>query len=381
MPSRRVLTWPDDGIFKSEWHLPTQGSYAMGPRIINSIGFRRCQMRSYAGIDLHATNSYLGIIDTDDKRLFGKRLPNQLDTIRSALKPFGKGLAGVVVESTYNWYWLVDGLQSVGFKVHLANPSAIKQYEGLKHTDDQSDSFWLAHMLRLGILPEGYIYPRKDRPIRDLLRRRLLFVKQRTSQILSLQSMATRNLGINISSNEIKKMKEASAQHLFDDPDLAFTAMNNISTINFLKTKIRNIEKRILSKTRLSPQIEVLTTIPGVGNILGLTITLEVGDIGRFAKAGNYSSYCRCVKSERTSNKKKKGEGNRKNGNKYLSWAYVEAAHLATRFCPEAKRFYQRKMAKSNGAVATKALANKLARASYYMMRDQVPFDKDKLFC
>jgi transposase len=131
----------------------------------------------------------------------------------------------------------------------------------------------------------------------------------------------------------------------------------------------------------LSPQIEVLTTIPGVGNILGLTITLEVGDIGRFAKVGNYSSYCRCVKSERTSNKKKKGEGNRKNGNKYLSWAYVEAAHLATRFCPEAKRFYQRKMAKSNGAVATKALANKLARASYYMMRDQVPFDKDKLFC
>jgi len=338
-------------------------------------------MRSYAGIDLHATNSYLGIIDTDDKRLFGKRLPNQLDTIRSALKPFGKGLAGVVVESTYNWYWLVDGLQSVGFKVHLANPSAIKQYEGLKHTDDQSDSFWLAQMLRLGILPEGYIYPRKDRPIRDLLRRRLLFVKQRTSQILSLQSMASRNLGINISSNEIKKMKEASAQHLFDDPDLAFTAMNNISTINFLKTKIKNIEKRILSKTRLSPQIEVLTTIPGVGNILGLTITLEVGDIGRFVKAGNYSSYCRCVKSERTSNKKKKGEGNRKNGNKYLSWAYVEAAHLATRFCPEAKRFYQRKMAKSNGAVATKALANKLARASYYMMRDQVPFDKDKLFC
>ena len=338
-------------------------------------------MRSYAGIDLHATNSYLGIIDTDDKRLFGKRLPNQLDTIRSALKPFGKGLAGVVVESTYNWYWLVDGLQSVGFKVHLANPSAIKQYEGLKHTDDQSDSFGLAHMLRLGILPEGYIYPRKDRPIRDLLRRRLLFVKQRTSQILSLQSMATRNLGINISSNEIKKMKEASAQDLFDDPDLAFTAMNNISTINFLKTKIKNIEKRILSKTRLSPQIEVLTTIPGVGNILGLTITLEVGDIGRFVKAGNYSSYCRCVKSERTSNKKKKGEGNRKNGNKYLSWAYVEAAHLATRFCPEAKRFYQRKMAKSNGAVATKALANKLARASYYMMRDQVPFDKDKLFC
>ncbi|MDY6911907.1 MAG: IS110 family transposase [Chloroflexota bacterium] len=338
-------------------------------------------MRSYAGIDLHSTNSYLGIIDTDDNRLFGKRLPNELDTIRSALKPFGKGLTGVVVESTYNWYWLVDGLQSAGFKVHLANPSAIKQYEGLKHTDDRWDSFWLAHMLRLGILPEGYIYPKKHRPTRDLLRRRLLFVRQRSAQILSFQSMATRNLGVNISSNEIKKMKEASVQQLFDDPDLAFTAVTNISTINFLKTKIRDIEKRILAKAKLSRQFMTLNTIPGVGNILALTIMLEVGDISRFAKAGNYGSYCRCVKSEKISNKKKKGEGNRKNGNKYLSWAYVEAAHFAARYCPEAKRFYQRKKAKRNGAVATKSLANKLARASYYMMRDNVPFDKDKLFC
>jgi transposase len=230
-------------------------------------------------------------------------------------------------------------------------------------------------------LPEGYIYPKQHRPIRDLLRRRLLFVRQRTSQILSLQSMITRNIGIHIAGNEIKKMKESSAQHLFDDPDLTFTAENNISTINFLKIKISNIEKRILAQTKLSPQFVLLNTIPGIGNILGLTIMLEVGDISRFAKAGNYSSYCRCVNSERTSNKKKKGEGNRKNGNKYLSWAYVEAAHFAIRSCPEARRFYQKKMAKSNGAVATKALANKLARASYYMMRDQVPFDKDKLFC
>ena len=338
-------------------------------------------MKSYAGIDLHAGNSYLGIIDNRDKRLYAKRLPNCLDTIQSALQPFRKSLAGIVVESTYNWYWLVDGLQGAGFKVHLANPAAIKQYEGLKHTDDQWDSFWLAHMLRLGILPQGYIYPRENRPIRDLVRRRLLFVRQRSAQILSLQSMVTRNLGIEISSNEIKKMKETSAQTLFDDPDLAFTAMNNISTINFLKTKIRSIEKRVLAKTGLSPQFEVLTTTPGIGNILGLTIMLEVGDIGRFSKAGCYSSYCRCVNSEKISNQKKKGEGNRKNGNKYLSWAYVEAAHFAIRFCPGAKRFYQRKMAQSNCAIATKALAKKMSRANYYMMRDQVAFDKDKLFC
>jgi len=120
--------------------------------------------------------------------------------------------------------------------------------------------------------------------------------------------------------------------------------------------------------------------MPGVGHILGLTVMLEADDFSRFESPGNYASYCRCVKSERTSNKKKKGEGNRKNGNKYLAWAYVEAAHLIICFCPQANAFYQHKKAKTNGAIATKALANKLARATFCMMRDQTMFDVKKIF-
>jgi transposase len=284
------------------------------------------------------------------------------------------------VESTYNWYWLVDGLQSAGHKLHLANPSAIQQYEGLKHTDDKWDSFWLAHMLRLGILPEGYIYPKKQRPIRDLLRRRLFFVQKRTSHIMSLQSMFTRHLAGKISSNDIKKLKPESADQLFKDPYVALAAQNNIDTIRFLTTKIRNMENMILPKAKMQKPFQILTSTPGIGRILGLTIMLEVGDIHRFHAVGNYASYCRCVKSTKISNNKKKGQGNRKNGNKYLAWAYVEAAHLIIRHCPEANRFYQRKKAKANGAVATKALANKLARANFYMLKDQVAFDKEKLF-
>ena len=131
---------------------------------------------------------------------------------------------------------------------------------------------------------------------------------------------------------------------------------------------------------KLEKQYEVITSIPGIGPVLGLTIMLEVDDISRFPAPGNYASYCRCVKSEKTSNKKKKGKGNQRNGNKYLAWAYVEAAHMIIRFCPEANRFYQRKKAQRNGAVATKALANKLARASYCMLRNQTPFDLKKVF-
>jgi transposase len=239
-------------------------------------------METYAGIDLHSSNNFIGVINDKDKILYGKRHSNRLDDVLRALDPFQDSLQGVVVESTFNWYWLVDGLQEHGYAVHLANPSAIQQYEGLKHTDDQWDSFWLAHMYRLGILPEGYIYPKEHRAVRDLLWRRLLFVKHRTSHILSLQSMISRNLGLKMSGREIKKLKPEDIGGLFDCPNLEFMANNSLVAINFLKKIILDIEKRVKSQVNMRKEFLMLLTIPGIGNILGLTIMLEVGDIGRF---------------------------------------------------------------------------------------------------
>lgn len=337
-------------------------------------------MKTYAGIDLHSSNNYIVVIDDKDKRLFEKRLPNTIEDVSTALKPYKKSLVSVVVESTYNWYWLVDGLQTLGYPISLANPNAIQQYDGLKHTDDKWDSFWLAHMVRLNILPTGYIYPKETRAVRDLLRRRLLYVHEKTTHILSLQSMIVRNLGSRLSGNNIKKLKLDDIQKMFDSEYLAFTAIKHIETIDFLKKAIKDIEKKVLAMASLKKEFELLKTIPGIGVILALTIMLEVGDINRFEKVGNYSSYCRCVRSDKESNGKKKGENNKKNGNKYLSWAYVEAANFSIRYSPEAQRFYQKKKAKRNGIVAIKAVSNKIARASYYIMRDQVPYDEKKLF-
>jgi len=161
-------------------------------------------MGLYEGIDLHSTNSYLGILDDEDKRIFKKKLDNDPELILTALQPYQEEIAGVVVESTFNWYWMVDLLMDEGYRVHLANPSAIKRYEGLKHSDDRHDAFWLAHMLRLGILPEGHIYPKEERPVRDLLRKRGHLVKLRTSLILSLQGIIHRNCGFKMNANKIK---------------------------------------------------------------------------------------------------------------------------------------------------------------------------------
>jgi transposase len=218
-----------------------------------------------------------------------------------------------------------------GYKVHLANPSAIKQYEGLKHSDDARDAFHLAELLKLGILPEGYIYPKEERPVRDLLRKRSQLVRQRTMNILSFKNLVSRNLGIKMSSNDIKKMLEEDVKGMLKEEHLILAGRANIATMRFLMDRIKEIEKAVLKVAALKDEYKKLQTAPGIGTILALTIMFGTGDIIRFPSVGNYVSYCRCVGSTRISNGKSKGEGNRKNGNKYLSWPYVEAANLAIR--------------------------------------------------
>ena len=135
------------------------------------------------------------VIDEQDKRLFDKRLNNDLSATLEVLSPFRESLHSVAVESTFNWYWLVDGLQEAGFKVQLVNTAAVGQYDGLKYSGDHQDAFHLAHLMRLGILPTGYIYPKAQRAVRDLLRRRLSLVRAASTQLISVQSQIWRSTG------------------------------------------------------------------------------------------------------------------------------------------------------------------------------------------
>lgn len=167
---------------------------------------------------------------------------------------------------------------------------------------------------------------------------------------------------------------------LIDDKHIQMAINSNLTIINVLNQQIEKIETTIKQRMALKPEFQSLLTIDGIGDTLGMTIALETGDISRFEHVGNFASYCRCVDSQRLSNGKKKGTNNQKNGNKYLAWAFVEAAHSIIRHNKVAYRFYQRKRAQKNGALATKALAHKLARAAYYVMRDGVPFKPELLF-
>ena len=334
----------------------------------------------YSGIDLHSNNSVVVVSDEVDRVLVRRRVSNDAAAILALLAAHREELVGVVVESTYNWYWLVDALQAAGYRVHLANTAAIKRYEGLKHSGDEDDAAYLAHLLRLGILPSGYICPPAARAVRDLARKRMQLVRSRTAQVLSVENMLSRETGAGMRSRAVQRLTAQAVEGFGFNPEVERSMCANVAVIRTLNREIDKLEQRLHQCVRLRPEFCLLTSVPGIGPTLATLIMLEVGTIERFAAVGNFASYARCVDSARLSNGKKKGQGNVKNGNAYLAWAFVEAANFTRRYCVEAQRFYDRKKARTNGVVATKALAHKLARACYHMLKEQKPFDVKRCF-
>jgi len=333
-----------------------------------------------AGIDLHSNNLVVGLVDQDGQRLAHCKLECRLEPVLEFLKPYKERLDTVAVESTYNWYWLVDGLAVENYPVVLANPAKIDQYSGIKHADDKNDAFFLAELARLKILPTGYIYDARLRPVRDLLRRRLSLVHQRTSLLLSFKSLFTRTTGQLMELREVKALTVEQAAKLYEHPANQLIAEVQMQHIQGLSESIGRLEKAVLKVAQDLPSYPKLTTLPGVGLILGMTITMETGEIGRFAGPGNYASYCRAVDSQRLSNGKKKGDNNHKCGNTYLGWCYVEAAHFSCRTDERCRRWYDRKAARTNPVIATKALACKLSKAAWFLMAEQVNYDPKRVF-
>lgn len=333
-----------------------------------------------AGMDLHSNNVVIGIMDLDGKRVASQKVACELKEVVKFLAPFKKRLEKIAVESTYNWYWLVDGLEALKYPVVLANPAGMEQYNGIKHADDTNDAFFVAELLRLNILPTGHIYDSQLRPVRDLLRRRLTLVHHRTALMLSFKSLYTRTTGQEMSLSQLKEMEIREAQQLYTHPANQLIAGMQIKHIEELAESIAKIEKGVMASARELPFYTNLLSLPGVGKILGMTITMEVGEIKRFADPGNFASYCRTVEAKRTSNDKKKGANNAKCGNRYLAWAFVEAANFAKRFDEQCRKWYDRKAAKTSNVIATKALACKLAKAAWYLMAKETTYDPVRMF-
>lgn len=337
--------------------------------------------RLYCSMDLHSNNVVIVVTDESSKMLINKKVRNNLPSILEILEHFRPYLTSIAIESTYNWYWLADGLEDNGYSVCLVNTAAVKAYNGNKHTDDTDDARFLCDLQAMDRLPTGYIYPRQDRAIRDMLRRRSLYVKQRTAQMLSTQNLFARQTGKTHSFRKILEYEDDTLYQLLAYDANVITTKLQCETRDHLTKQIRDIEKVILGHIRPRPGFTNLQTIPGVGPILGITIMLETGNISRFHKCGNYVSYCRCAPSKRMSNNKPKGKNNTRNGNPYLSWAFIEAAAHAIGCCPRARKYYDRKLRRTQiTAVAMKSVAAKLSKAAFFVMANNQEFMLEKAF-
>ena len=335
----------------------------------------------YAGIDLHSNNLVVATVEKSGKRLGHRRLPCSLSEVLEYLSQDMPGkIKEIAVESTYNWYWLVDGLKHAGYSVKLANPAGMVQYNGLKAANDKTDAYFIAELLRLGILPCGTILEPSVRAVRDLLRRRQLMVSKRTSLFLALKNQYIRAHGQNLPLKQVKSSNPDEMAELFGNRHERLAAEITKEQIEHLDESIKRIERACWKEAQKLHGYRSLNTLPGIGLVLSGVISLETADISRFASPENYASYCRTVAAKKESNGKKKGGNNAKCGNKYLAWAFIEAANLARRHDENARRWFDRKAAKTSKIVATKALACKLSKAAWHMMRHGGSYDPVRLF-
>ncbi len=242
-------------------------------------------MKLYGGIDLHSNNSVVALLDEDERLVYRKRLANDAPSILEALAPYREAIVGLVVESTYNWYWLMDALMEAGYPVHLANTAALVQYSGLKYSDDDSDARWLAQMLHRGLLAEGYIYPKEDRAVRDLLRRRSRLVQQHTANLLAIQNLFARDRGRSLNAKEVKRLAPETVPRLLPDPNQALAVQATLLPIRGLEAAIDLLEREALAQVRLRPAYRHLPGPDGVfapsGTSRPLPITRAVASLAR----------------------------------------------------------------------------------------------------
>lgn len=337
----------------------------------------------YCGIDLSARDSHLCVVDESLSIHLQQKVANDLLRISYLLEPFKPHLQ-IVVESTFNWYWLVDGLQASGFDVCLAHTLALSMITKAKVKTDRRDAFTLAKLLRAGVIPKAYIYPASRRPVRDLLRRRLNAVSLRAHEYASLRQLLLREGILSSSRNEIKLADEDDLKVWFSHPLVVLSASHQLERIDLLSRQIQELEQQILDQTRDKADYKRLLEIAGIGKILALTILYEVGEISRFKNVRHFSSYCRLVPGVAQSGAVSRRGRSSKQGNPYLKSAFNQAAVAAVRSYPRIRRSFERHLSRHRGGarklVAYNVIAHKLAQAAYFVLKQGVDYREEMLF-
>jgi transposase len=345
--------------------------------------FYKTQHSYYCGIDLHARSMFTHILDHEGKTVFERDLPAGPAAFLDAVAPYRQGLV-VGCECMFAWYWLADLCEDHEVPFVLGHALYMKAIHGGKAKNDRIDAGKIAGLLRGGMFPLAYVYPRAKRETRDLLRRRCFFVQQRsqlTAHIVNTNSQynlppLTKKLCY--AGNRSDDLAER-----FQHPSTQQSILADLKLIDAYDAQIDEVERTVLRTAKIDNPVtlQLLRTMPGIGKILSLVMLYEIDQVSRFPEVGNFLSYSRLVRCEHESAGKKKGSGGKKIGNAHLKWAFSEAACLMLRAMPEAKKWLQRQERKRGKKKALAVLEAKIGRTVYHLMRKQQPFDAKRFFC
>ena len=336
----------------------------------------------YCGIDLHARSLYVCVVDGEGRVLLHRNLPASPQALLAALLPFREGLV-VAAECMHCWYWVADLCAEEGIPFVLGHALFMKAIHGAKAKNDRIDSEKIAQLLRSGLMPQAYVYPREMRSTRDLLRRRSYLVRQRTELLSHVQTVNNQH---NLPALEKRITAEANHAAVLDrfanEPQLAASIGADCAIIDAIEDQIRRLELHLERRAKVqdAQAFYLLRSMPGIGKILALTILYEIHVIDRFPTVGDYASYARLVKCAHSSAGKMSGYGGAKMGNVHLKWAFSEAAVLFLRANPRGKQLLARLEKKHSKAKALSILAHRLGRAVYHILKRKQPFDAERLY-
>ncbi len=334
------------------------------------------------GIDLHARQMYVCVMDRDGKKLVHTNIRgNDFQYFLKLVAPYRHDMT-VVCECTFNWYWLADACFDANIQFVLAHALYLKHIHGGKNKNDRIDSEKLAHLLRTNLITPAYVYPSEFRPMRALLRQRMSYVSQRAALMTRLsmnQSAEGLTPAAKNGDNRDVWIERITAQ--YDNPLHRFGASCQMDLIRVYDSQIDKLKNEIirLAKHHECRNYNLLITVPGIGRILAMTILFEIGSIERFPTVKDFISYARLVKGSVASAGKIKGLTGGKMGNGYLRWAFGEAAIICKRHHPLLTPYADRLIAKHGKFKGNAIMANKLARAVYFMLQNGTGFDPEQL--
>lgn len=333
----------------------------------------------YCGVDLHARSMYICLLDAEGAVVIHQNLRNDSERFLQLMTPYREGLV-VASECVFTWYWLADLCRDEGIDFILGHALYMKAIHGGKAKNDRIDAEKIARLLQGGLLPMAYVYPREMRAVRDLLRRRLLFVRRRAELYVHIHCINTQTQQPGLGHSVRYKYKRPDLPGRFENPDVRRTVEADLAMIGHYDPVIRDMEKYIRSRARtcFPRELNILESVPGIGLITGLTILFEIHTIDRFPTVQQFASYARLVKCSKESGGKKYGHAGAKIGNSYLKWAFSEAAVHAAQFNDGIAKHLQRLENRYGKGKAKSLLAHRLGKAVYHMLRKGTVFDEER---